>query len=184
MICKKIVMFVMGFGLFFATRLNASLIDKGESKELFSDDISGLYWYDPSTFSGWIEDELDAFVKANTTWKQAGYSEILSLICSMSGPDNNEQFLPGIMGAPTHILPGIFSGWVGVIDSYQGFAAAGIFFDTGSLGNNLLVELYSTHENVSAGIGVRTHQIISAAILYGAWLYTESDPMVTPAPVP
>lgn len=181
---KILIVLIVGFVLFSFTLLNAALIDTGTNGELFFDDISGLYWYDPMTFAGWTGGELDEFLSGNAAWKKAGLSQISSLVSSLSEIDNNETALAGIMGTPTCILSDMLSSWVGIIDPQNAFAAAGIFLDSVSTGNNLSMELYSTLEDASAAAGSNGGQAIFGTVLFGAWLYTESDPLVSTAPVP
>jgi len=182
-VSKILIGMIAGFMLLSAP-LNAALIDKGSNGELFFDDVSGLYWYDPVTFAGWTVDELELFLSIHTLWKKAGVSEISALVCSLREMEPDGTSAACIMGAPTCRLEGIRSCWYGFIDPADGFAAAGMFLDEGPSASNVSMELYYRLEGFPMRDCSESEQGIPGAIVLGAWLYTQSDPLRQTAPVP
>lgn len=180
---KILIGMIAGFVMLSAP-LNAALIDKGRSGELFFDDVSGSYWYDPVTFAGWTVDELELFLSINTLWKKAGVSEISALVCSLREMGTDGTSAACIMGAPTCRLEGIRSCWCGFIDPADGFAAAGVILDEGPSASNVSMELYYRLDGVPVADGGSCEQALTGAIVLGAWLYTQSDPLRQTAPVP
>ncbi len=167
---KKFLLFLFGVicVLFTGTLLHADLLDYGVDGALFHDSKTGLYWYDPGTFTGWTLDEIDTFVHNYSLWNWAGNDQMEYLVGSMAADSGSS--LTDVLGDETYTSDSLCY-WVGFIDPKDTYAAEGI----GSVAGLTGIQLYTTLQDDS---------VISGTILCGAWLYSKSDPLEYTAPVP
>jgi len=173
---KRLLIFLIGVicVLFIGTLSHADLFDCGAHGELFYDNQTGLYWYDPGTFTGWSIDKIDTFVLNHLLWNWAGSSQMLNLFGTIS--ESSPASLADVLGSASYADDSFYY-WRGFIDPESTYAVVKIGGDPGSTD----IQLYTSLEDDSAG---QDAPVITGTILCGAWLYSENDPMEYTAPVP
>lgn len=169
-------MFVVNCVLCAGTLLHADLLDYGAGGELFYDDETRLYWYDPGTFAGWTQDEIDAFVHEHSIWNRAGHDQLSDLVGSMSAGSSSS--LTDVLGSQTYTAD-LFYYWVGFI-APQDAAAARIGWYAGAAD----IQMFESLKDDPGSGDDTSVPVISGTILHGAWLYSENDPLEYTAPVP
>jgi hypothetical protein len=180
---KKVlpVFFAVSCILFFISQSNAALINWGGSGEYFYDQEADLYWYDPGVFSGWTWEDINAFVENSQSWRLAGPDEIAGLHGALAASDG--VIIPNILGDFTYTTE-FWSYWIGFMNPDSSTVAARLGWNMGATGTASEIELYTSIEDVQANNSVTSAQMITGAILSGAWLYSEDDPLGQTAPVP
>ncbi|MBT8489647.1 MAG: PEP-CTERM sorting domain-containing protein [Deltaproteobacteria bacterium] len=169
-------MFAVNCMLCTGTLLHADLLDYGADRAMFYDDETRLYWYDPGTFAGRTQDEIDAFVHEHSIWNWAGHDQLLDLVGSMSVA--NSSLLTDVLGSQTYTADSFYY-WVGFIEP-QDAVAARIGWYAGAADIQMFAAL---NDDPDSGDDTPV-PVISGTILHGAWLYSENDPLEYTAPVP
>jgi hypothetical protein len=180
---KKVLsaLFAVSCIVFFISQSNAALINCGDSGEYFYDQEADLYWYDPGVFSGWTIEDVNAYVENSQAWRWAGPDEIAGLCGALTVREG--AFLTDILGVSTYTTVS-WCYWIGFMNPDGSTVAARLGWNMGTTGTASEIELYTSIEDVQTNNSVTSAQIINGAILCGAWLYSEDDPLGQTAPVP
>jgi hypothetical protein len=179
---KKILpaLFAVSCILFFISQSSAALINWGGSGEYFYDQEADLYWYDPGVFSGWTWEDINAFVENSHSWKWAGPDEIEGLNGALSASEG--AFLTDMLGVSTYTSES-WCYWIGFTNPGSTVAAR-LGWNMDATGTTSEIELYTSIDDIRENNSEISAQMITGAILCGAWLYSVDDPLVQTAPVP
>jgi hypothetical protein len=178
---KKIVFQATIFLLFLGMvgTVNGSIVDWGNSNELFHDTDTSLYWYDPIEFQGWSRSEVDAWLSSNTSWAYATYNQLFELYEHL--PIEYPISIPWLsMGAYTSIEVGDT-----LLYKWEGYMAPEIVN-----ANTYDAAVLSKTDTVATQAGGKmVGKWSQATTLWygdtpgGAWLVSQTNPVPIPAAI-